>query len=145
MVISVAKKEVNVSTANEFHIWQRANLPGSLIIQDLDNWVVAISDSKRNYEPRALIELKRSFSDVRQWSPYRADWPNYKALLTLSNRANLPFYTVYFKKGEPLKEVAWFRVLDVAESPQQEPWIHFERETLTASQLRDRLTQIGQS
>lgn len=133
-------KEINVKTANEFHEWQRVNLPSSLVIQDLDSWAVVISDSKKDYVPCGLFELKRSFEEVDKWSPYKDDYSNYKALFTFATKASLPFFTIYFKKGGPLIRVAWFEVRDV--NAEKNDWIVYDKEILTSDQLKKKILDL---
>jgi hypothetical protein len=94
-------KAVNVAVANEFQAWQRRAMPRSCVIQDVDSWLVAVSDP---LDPVALVELKRSHVEPASWQPYAADRPNYAALLALAARARLPLLVVYFVKGRPLAD-----------------------------------------
>lgn len=131
-------KPVNRYTSNEFHDWQRANLPGRFIIQDLDTWPIVISDSEREYEPLFIIELKRSFKSPEDWNPYRADLPNYLSLFKLAKRSNLPFITIYFKKGIKITDESEFAVFIITKVNSSDPeWITFTKKIITAKNFRE--------
>jgi hypothetical protein len=88
-------KAINEYASNEFHRWQRDNLPKTFIIQDVDAWLIVPSTS----QPLCLLELKRSSAHPEAWSPFAADNPNYLALLRLAERARLDLRVIYFQKG----------------------------------------------
>jgi hypothetical protein len=131
-------KPVNVRVANEFHTWQRANLPRRFVIQDIDTWVLALADSVKNYEPLALIELKRSTISPKLWTPFRDDLPNYVALFKLSTRAKLPLWVIYFTKE--FEELALFNVRDV--DPNASKWISYDKTILSPKQMREQFESI---
>jgi len=131
-------KQVNVRTSNEFHDWQRKNLPGRFVIQDIDTWVLVLSDSKSDYEPLALIELKRSFIPPHKWEPFKDDLPNYMALYRLSERAKLPLWTIYFTKEFDF--LALFKILSV--DPHSEQWMKYEKTVLTPSQFEQKFDSL---
>ena len=121
-------KDVNRYTSNEFHDWQRANLPGAFVIQDVDAWALVVSDAQ-TYEPLALVELKRSSIDPTRWMPFDADRPNYAALLALATRAGLPLWVVYFQMGKPIQADS---TLALFELHQAEPEYHGLRRYMQA-------------
>ena len=127
-------KGVNRYTSNEFHDWQRENLPGSFVIQDLDTWAIVVSDSTDNYEPLFLVELKRSFYEPARWNPFPQDLPNYAALYKLSKRAEIPLITIYFKKGESIRDDTEFGIFNIVNVDTR---IEFEKIIITAKDLRD--------
>lgn len=127
-------KEVNRYTSNEFHEWQRENLPGNFVIQDLDAWAIVISDSTDNYEPLFLVELKRSFMEPASWNPFIQDLPNYAALYKLSKRAEIPLITIYFKKGQVICDDTEFAIFNIVNVNTK---IEFEKQIITAKDLRD--------
>ena len=131
-------KQVNVRTSNEFHDWQRRNLPGRFVIQDLDTWALALSDSARDYEPLVLIELKRSYISSEKWTPFRADLPNYMALYRLAQRARLPLWIIYFTKK--FESIALFEVASV--STKFDPWISYKKTVLTPEQLKQKFASL---
>lgn len=106
-------KGLNEYSSNEFHRWQRSNLPTSIVIQDIDAWLIVVEEEDR---PKVLLELKRSFITPESWTPFEADAPNYRALIRLAERATLPLRVVYWQKGvefEPQTPLAiWKPVLD---------------------------------
>jgi len=134
-------KPVNVRTSNEFHDWQRRNIPGRFVIQDLDTWVLAISDSADGYEPLALIELKRSSIPPQEWKPFKDDLPNYMALYRLSEKAELPLWIIYFTKE--FKHIALFRVLSVNSSSSN--WISYEKTVLTPEEFKQKFKSLFRS
>jgi hypothetical protein len=89
-------KGLNEYSSNEFHRWQRNNLPTSVVIQDIDAWLIFVEEQDR---PKVLLELKRSFIPPQSWTPFEADAPNYRALIRLAQRASLPLRVVYWQKG----------------------------------------------
>ncbi|MBE8540187.1 hypothetical protein [Geoglobus acetivorans] len=135
-----AIKPVNKYTSNEFHEWQRENLPSHFVIQDIDTWVVCVSDSRQNYEPICIIELKRSSIKPEHWKPFPEDKPNYLALKKLCERAKIPMVIIYFKKGEPITDesiLAIFQVKDVRESESTDDWIKFHKKLIKAGELKE--------
>ena len=131
-------KDVNRYTSNEFHEWQRKNLPSKFVIQDLDAWPIVISDSENDYEPICIVELKRSFYKPKDWNPYKADLPNYMALFKLAIKANIPFVTIYFKKDEIITDdskFALFKITDVKKGGSD--WISFDKKILTAAEFKN--------
>jgi len=131
-------KQVNVRTSNEFHDWQRRTLPGRFVIQDLDTWALALSDSGHDYEPLVLIELKRSYISPKKWTPFRADLPNYMALYRLAQRARLPLWIIYFTKE--FESIALFDVKSV--NTGSDPWISYEETVLTPEQLKQKFDSL---
>ena len=104
-------KPVNRYTSSEFHDWVRGALPSRLVIQDIDAWALPIADpNKGDFAPIALIELKRSYLTVEEWRPYRADLPNYSALLWLARAAGVPLYVVYFRKGVEIDDATLLHI-----------------------------------
>jgi hypothetical protein len=126
-------KAVNRGLANEFHAWQRSALPGC-VIQDIDAWAIIASDPD-TYEPLALFELKRSFATPDQWSPYPEDRPNYASLATLASRAEIPFYVVYWQKGNPIEDETPFRVVMFTEVS---PEYHGVAKIMSAAEFAER-------
>ena len=136
-------KEVNRYLSNEFHDWQRVNLPGKFVIQDVDTWPLVISDSTDNYNPICLIELKRSSYSPGTWTPFKADLPNYLAIFKLAQKAEIPLVTIYFQMGKPIDddtEIAIFKINDVAHTGND--WMKFEKKVVKASQLKKEFPSI---
>ena len=137
-------KEVNKSLANEFHIWQRKNLPSKFIIQDIDTWSLVISDSEKNFDPLCLVELKRSSFEPKDWFPFKADLPNYLALFKFSLRAKIPLAVIYFKKGKSLSDsdskLAVFKVTDVNNSNSK--WITYSKIVISGNDFIEKFPSI---
>jgi hypothetical protein len=136
-------KPVNRYTSNEFHEWQRTNLSGRFVIQDLDTWPIIISDSEDKYKPIFIVELKRSFSSPEQWNPYKEDLPNYLALFLLAKKSDLPFITIYFRKGETITDeskLAIFEITDVSDKNIE--WMKFKKTIMTAKEFKERFPSI---
>lgn len=130
-------KELNRHTSNEFHDWQRKNLPGKFIIQDIDTWPIVVSNSEKDYEPLCLIELKRSFIDIEKWKPWKSDLPNYLSLYRLSVKARIPLIVLYFKKGEEIKGESKIAIFKINYVKKEEPWISFERRVVSANKFKE--------
>ena len=137
-------KDVNRYTSNEFHDWQRDNLPDHFVIQDLDTWRIVFSNSSNDYEPLCLVELKRSFYEPEQWTPFHDDLPNYMALFKLAKKANLPLVIIYFKKGKNLTDIdtklAIFKVSDVSKN--NDDWITYQKTIITSEKLKEEFPNI---
>ncbi|KAG2476769.1 MAG: hypothetical protein NPMRTH1_1550019 [Nitrosopumilales archaeon] len=137
-------KDVNVSTANEFHDWQRVNLPHKFVIQDIDTWPLMVSDPTENYDPICLIELKRSSFEPENWTPFKDDLPNYMAIHKLAQRAGIPLVIIYFVKGKSLSEadakIAIFKVTNVDNT--QLPWITYTKNVVRAEDFKNAFPQI---
>ena len=108
------------------------------MIQDLDTWVLAISDSADDYEPLALIELKRSSISPHEWKPFKDDLPNYMALYRLSEKAELPLWIIYFTKE--FKRIALFKILSVNSSSSN--WISYEKIVLTPDEFKQQFESL---
>ena len=128
-------KEVNRYTSNEFHDWQRKNLSSRFVLQDIDTWALAWADSQKSYEPIAIVELKRSYYAPVAWKPFEADKPNYLALFKLSQRAGLPLWIVYFKKGERIVSESLFHLFNVknVREEQKANWMSYEDKIVKAT------------
>lgn len=136
-------KEVNRYTTNEFHDWQRKNLPGRFVIQDLDTWPILISDGEDNYNPLFIVELKRSFIEPEKWDPFKADLPNYQALYKLANKAQIPFITIYFKKEKDITDDSVFAIFKInAIKPSKPDWISYDKKVITAKEFREKFPNI---
>lgn len=136
-------KKVNRYTSNEFHDWQRANLPSRFVMQDIDTWALVWADSQANFEPIAIIELKRSFYEPEKWTPFKADAPNYLALFKLACKANIPLWVIYFKKDEPITDTSGFHIFKVrAVEPNGSPWISYDEQLITAREFKERFPSI---
>jgi len=133
-------KYINKSTANQFHDWQRTELPGRFVIQDLDTWILLISDTTKSFNPLALVEEKRSTISPDSWTPFKDDLNNYLALYNLSVKAKLPLWIIYFTPDFPKGKMALFKVLHVDSSSL--PWITYEKQVLTAKEFQQQFSKI---
>ena len=135
-------KNVNRYTSNEFHDWQRENLPGRFVIQDIDTWTIVVSDSEKDYAPLFMVELKRSYIGVNSWKPFEADKPNYLALFKLSEKSKLDLLVIYFKKGQTIMDetkIAIFKILNVNDSMN---WITYKKKIITAMEFKNGFPDI---
>lgn len=131
-------KAVNATTANEFHVWQRENLPSTIVMQDLDAWGVVASEGA-TAEPTALIELKRSSFEPERWRPFDADRRNFVSMFELARRAAIPFYIVYFQKGVEITDTTKLHVFLLT---QVEPEYHGSRRLMTAAEFKQRFPNL---
>lgn len=113
MDVSAVKPVNTGGLANEFHVWQRGRLRGC-VIQDLDAWAITVAD--RSYAPLALFELKRSSTDPVEWWPYPDDRRNYASLLALAQRAEIPLYVVYWRKGSAITDSTRLHIFSMTEA-----------------------------
>lgn len=81
-------KAVNDKTSSAYHDWQRNNL-GAIRVTDLDLLRVI------NAEIVEIVELKRSFSNLDQWQPYKVDYPNFNAIANLCVLSGVRFTIAY--------------------------------------------------
>ena len=130
-------KEVNVYTSNEFHDWQRRNLASRFVLQDIDTWALAWADSQSSYDPIAIVELKRSYYAPKDWKPFLNDKPNYLALFKLAQRAKLPLWIVYFKKGESITDESLFHLFNVnhVSAEQTTSWMSYKDKLIKAKEF----------
>lgn len=135
-------KQVNRYTSNEFHDWQRKNIANHFVLQDLDTWALVWSDSSKDYEPFALVELKRSSFEPRKWTPWKEDLPNYMALMKVAKKAKLPLWIIYFQKGVTISDNTPFRVFLVENVTSGSDWISYKDKIMTAKEFRDSYPNI---
>ena len=81
-------KAINDRESSAYHNWQRASL-GRITVSDIDLVRVA----ERNMT--TILELKRSFKSLNEWSPYPADFPNFRLINNLCVSARLHFMIAY--------------------------------------------------
>lgn len=81
-------KAINDKESSAYHKWQRASL-GNITVSDID--LVRIDNRKMV----AILELKRSFKSLNDWSPYQADYPNFRLINNVCVRAGLGFVIAY--------------------------------------------------
>lgn len=130
-------KEKNKRTAGGFHDWSRESLPRSYKKQDLD--IVVTSDTA---EPRYIIELKRSFIERTNWTPYRDDLRNYVLQVKSADGADAIPLIVYQNKEDITdhSEVTLFRINDVNPDAGGSNWIDTDRKNnLSAEEAKRRL------
>lgn len=133
-------KEVNRYTSNEFHDWQRKNLPRHFVLQDIDTWALVWTDSATHH-PIALVELKRSYIAPDKWTPFEADAPNYKALFQLADRAKLALWIIYFQKDKPIEDGSQFRVF-LVRGFGGAAWIQYEDKLMTSKEFATKFPSI---
>lgn len=108
-------KPVNVATVNEFHEWAYTALRAQgYMTLDVDAWSTLVTRKGTN-EPAALYELKRSYIEAHHWRPYPDDRYQYAALDGLARAAGIPWYIVYFRKGEPIVDTTPLHVFRLDE------------------------------
>lgn len=82
-------KSVNDATSSAYHNWQRSSL-GSIKVTDID--LIRLSAEG---EPIEAIELKRSFSPLKQWNPYPVDYVNFNLLLAVCDKSAMKMTIAY--------------------------------------------------
>lgn len=94
-------KYLNDSTSSAYHKWQRNSLGNKIIVTDMD--LLRVNEQGDTTE---IIELKRSYKTVQDWSPYTDDFKNFDLLETISGKINIPFYIVYNqRKSNPFQDI----------------------------------------
>lgn len=118
-------KPINDRVQHEFQEWARRAIP-PCVMQDIDAWAIVTSDP-RSSAPIALMECKRSYLAVDDWTPYDDDRRNYAALDALAAAAGIPMFVVYWTKGVTINDDTPLRVF-VFE--QIEPTYRFHRDVV---------------
>ncbi len=85
----LCKKAINDAKSSAYHGWQRENL-GSIVVADIDLFRLG-----KNSIPIEIIELKRSYIPLSQWTPFRADYANFNLLSKLSIENTCFFLILY--------------------------------------------------
>jgi hypothetical protein len=94
-------KAINDRASSAYHAWQRANL-GAIKVTDVD--LVRLDGQGA---PIEILELKRSYIGLQQWSPYPADFTNFNLLADLADKAGARFTIVYnVRKTNPFHDDA---------------------------------------
>ncbi|MBO8140359.1 MAG: hypothetical protein H0Z22_07840 [Thermosipho sp. (in: Bacteria)] len=112
---SNTNKYLNDKTSSAYHKWQRDNLGNKITVSDIDLWVVDI----KTKIPIAILEIKRSKILLQNWVPFKRDYPNFKLLSNLCNKAGLKFKIVYYYMKESsssskrLEDISQIKVFDV--------------------------------
>ncbi|WP_414441824.1 hypothetical protein [Burkholderia sp. 22PA0106] len=110
-------KSVNDSSSSAYHNWQRDNL-GAIKVTDID--LVRINSTGM---PREIIELKRSYIPLNQWSPFSSDFVNFNVLHDVARRAVLQFTIAYnVRQTNPFRDDAsWLSLFDYPIPGRPEP------------------------
>jgi hypothetical protein len=81
-------KAINSQKSSAYHDWQRASL-GRIIVSDID--LVRVQGGNM----MTILELKRAFQSLDDWSPYPDDFPNFRLINNLCVSARLNFMIAY--------------------------------------------------
>jgi len=85
-------KYLNDKESSSYHKWQRSELGFNITVTDID----LIRIDRKTGRPLEFIELKRSFLDVKKWSPYPDDFANFNLILnTIQLFKDINFYILY--------------------------------------------------
>jgi len=85
----LCKKAINDARSSAYHGWQRENL-GSIVVADID--LIRLGEDSN---PIEIIELKRSYIPLSQWTPFRADYANFNLLSNLTIKNTCFFIILY--------------------------------------------------
>ncbi|TMS61768.1 hypothetical protein [Pseudoalteromonas sp. S3173] len=88
----ITAKAINSAASSAYHNWQRNNLGRNIVVADID--LMKIKDDGTII----VLELKRSFYDLKEWKPYPADYSNFYVLENLCNLSSNKFFIVYNKR-----------------------------------------------
>lgn len=82
-------KYLNTETSSAYHDWQSAELGGDITVCDLDlvKW--------KQGKPLQIYELKRSYYDLDEWTPFTDDYANFSLVSKFAKRAGMRFQIVY--------------------------------------------------
>jgi hypothetical protein len=85
-----AGKPINTQSSSSFHTWQRQALGGQMTATDLD--LIRVDDDGQVLE---VIEIKRSKYSLESWSPFRADFNNFRLLSRFLSPSGVPLTLSY--------------------------------------------------
>jgi len=83
-------KAINDASSSAYHNWQRTNL-GAIKVTDID----LLRVEPHRDMPHEIIELKRSYYALENWSPYPQDFTNFNLIAGLASVARVRFTIAY--------------------------------------------------
>lgn len=86
-------KAINDAASSAYHIWQRRQL-GAITVSDID----LVRIDPRTSDAVEFIELKRSFYELSNWTPFADDYPNFDALVKVAQKADCRFSIAYNRR-----------------------------------------------
>ncbi len=93
------QKAINDRSSSPYHEWQRTHMGSSVVAADMD--LIRLQRGK----PTEILELKRSYIHLTNWTPYKEDYENFYLLSSLAKRSGLKFYIVYNRRiKDPYKD-----------------------------------------
>lgn len=113
-----AGKPINRRAANVYHEWQRSVLPDIYVFQDLDV-IVMQGEVGVDWRPSALLEHKQSSMLPEEWNRrdfMRRETENYRALISLAEKARILPCTIYHCYNRPVNDgapIGVFRITGV--------------------------------
>ncbi len=132
-------KAKNKRTAGGFHDWSRTNLPNSFKKQDFD--IVITSDG---VTPKYLIELKRSYIDIEEWTPFKDDLRNYVLQETSAKGADAIPLIAYQNKEAIVDDsmMTLFKINNIDPNAGGSDWYSTDREnSINAAEFKRRLLE----
>lgn len=84
------QKATNDRTSSAYHNWQRKSLGKDITVSDID--LMKVDD---NENITTIFELKRSRIPIDSWTPFPADYVNFKLLLKLCKLATIELKIAY--------------------------------------------------
>ena len=108
---NTTQKAINDKPSSAYHNWQRMNLGNSLIVSDIDLWKVT-----KEGKPIRIYELKRSYIPLDKWTPFKADYNNFRLISNFCNLTNISFKIVYNRREKyPVfhDDISLLKVFDV--------------------------------
>lgn len=85
----LCQKAINDASSSAYHNWQRQNL-GQIVVADMD--LFRLND---HGFPEEIIELKRSYIPLNNWTPFRQDYANFNLLTKVTYRCSCLFHILY--------------------------------------------------
>lgn len=86
-------KAINDEYSSAYHKWQRDNLGNDIVVVDIDMFKISSEGVIEKF-----YELKRSFKELNEWSPYQVDYNNFRVMSRLANKTNIGFDIVYNRR-----------------------------------------------
>lgn len=125
-------------TINSFQAYTRQYLPTAFVIQDFD----MLTETKPG-EPSAIVEIKRTRSPPRDWTPYANDWPNYYLQLALAKGGGIePLLLNHEKKFVEGHQVGFYHSMERPQSPDTDndrDFLNYNKEMIPVSEALTRL------
>lgn len=108
-------KAINSQNSSAYHQWQRNSL-GAITVSDID--LVRMDSSL--LKPIEVVELKRSFKSLTEWSPYSEDFHNFDLIVDVTSKVGANFtiaYNYHVKRPQYVDDASQLSLFEYSSSP----------------------------